>query len=153
MRRKSLNTATCPVARSLDVIGDWWTLLIVREAFKGASRFSEFQRGLGLAKNILSNRLRKMLADGILELRPAAAGGSHREYHLTHKGMQLRLVLLALRQWGEDNLFVSGEQMTTFVDSHTGQSLKRLRPIRQDGTEVGFNDLVAKLVVAGESVN
>ena len=57
MRRKSLNTATCPVARSLDVIGDWWTLLIVREAFKGASRFSEFQQGLGLAKNILSSQI------------------------------------------------------------------------------------------------
>jgi DNA-binding HxlR family transcriptional regulator len=153
MRRKSLNTATCPVARSLDVIGDWWTLLIVREAFKGASRFSEFQQGLGLAKNILSSRLRKMLADGILELRPAAAGGSHLEYHLTHKGIQLRLILIALRQWGEDNLFVSGEPMTTFVDSQTGQSLKRLRPIRQDGTEVGFRDLVTKLVVAGEGVD
>ncbi len=104
MRRVSLGGADCPVARSLDEIGDWWTLLIVREAFHGARRFGEFQKGLGLAKNILSSRLRKMVADGILELRPAAGGGAHHEYHLTEKGIRLRVVLVALRQWGEDHL-------------------------------------------------
>jgi DNA-binding HxlR family transcriptional regulator len=126
MRRTNLGRALCPVARSLDEIGDWWTLLIVRDAFQGARRFGEFQRGLGLAKNILSARLRKMVADGILEMRPAADGGTHNEYHLTEKGLGLRVILIALRQWGEDNLFREGEPMTVAVDRTAGEPIGRL---------------------------
>jgi DNA-binding HxlR family transcriptional regulator len=83
MRRTCLKTAKCPVARSLDVVGDWWTLLIVRDALKGTRRFGEFQKSLGMAKNILSARLREMVAAGIMEIRPAEDGSAHNEYHLT----------------------------------------------------------------------
>ncbi|MDU3890116.1 MAG: helix-turn-helix domain-containing protein, partial [Serratia liquefaciens] len=72
MKRKSLEDAPCPVACTLDVIGDWWSLLIVRDAFDGVRRFSEFQKGLGMAKNILSTRLRTLVAQGILEIAPAS---------------------------------------------------------------------------------
>jgi DNA-binding HxlR family transcriptional regulator len=81
VRRTNLGRVCCPVARSLDEIGDWWTLLTVRDAFHGARRFGEFQHGVVLAKNILSARLRNMVADGILNLwvtshprRPASVG-------------------------------------------------------------------------------
>lgn len=75
MKRKSLEDAQCPVARTLDVLGDWWSLLIIRDAFDGISRFSEFQKNLGMAKNILSTRLRTLVAQGFckLALPPMAA--------------------------------------------------------------------------------
>jgi len=75
-----------PVARSLDAIGDWWSLLIVRNAFSGQRRFGEFQKSLGMAKNILTVRLRKLVGCGILEIVPASDGSAYQEYVLTKKG-------------------------------------------------------------------
>ena len=103
MRRTSLKSANCPVARSLDVIGDWWSLLIVRDAFRGLRRFSQFQKSLGLARNILTARLRGLVTDGILRAVPASDGSAYQEYVLTHKGRDLLPVLVALRQWGMRN--------------------------------------------------
>jgi DNA-binding HxlR family transcriptional regulator len=141
MRRTNLGREPCPVARSLDEIGDWWTLLIVREAFHGLCRFSEFQKRLGLAKNILAARLKKMVATGILERRPAADGSSHDEYHLTEKGLRLRVVLIALRQWGEDNLFEDGEPMKIMVRKTTGDSIGRLRITSRNGRPISPLDI------------
>ncbi len=101
MQRRSLNDSTCPVARSLDSIGDWWTLLIVRDAMLGVRRFSDFQRSLGLARNVLSARLKKMVADGVMTMAPSTDGTSYQEYQLTKKGEALLPVLVAMRQWGE----------------------------------------------------
>ncbi|CAI2929385.1 Uncharacterized HTH-type transcriptional regulator yybR [Serratia entomophila] len=100
MKRKSLEDAQCPVARTLDVIGEWWSLLIVRDAFDGVRRFSEFQKGLGMAKNILSTRLRTLVAHGVLEVVPASDGSAYQEYALTAKGRALFPVIVGLRQWG-----------------------------------------------------
>ncbi|WP_158808001.1 helix-turn-helix domain-containing protein [Beijerinckia sp. L45] len=149
MRRTDLGGANCPIARSLDEIGDWWTLMIVRDAFRGARRFSEFQRGLGLAKNILSVRLRKMLDDGILELVPAAGGGAHREYQLTDKGLRLRVILVAIRQWGEDHLFEAGEPMMVMVGKEDGQPIGRLRLTSKDGRSIDPWDIDVKDGVRG----
>ncbi|MDN5681867.1 MAG: helix-turn-helix transcriptional regulator, partial [Ewingella sp.] len=74
MKRTRMDDSVCPATRSLDLIGDWWTLLIVRDAMIGLTRFSEFQRSLGAAKNILSTRLKSMVAEGILRIEPAADG-------------------------------------------------------------------------------
>src|SRR5215813_2466577 len=100
MRRTNLSGADCPVARSLDVVGDWWSLLVVRDASLGLRRFGEFQRSLGLAKNILAARLRALVEGGIFTLEPAADGSAYQEYVLTDKGRALRPVLDALRVWG-----------------------------------------------------
>jgi DNA-binding HxlR family transcriptional regulator len=137
MRRTSLKNEKCPVARSLDVVGDWWTLLIVRDALKGARRFNEFQKSLGCAKNILSTRLRAMVEAGILEVRDASDGGTHSEYHLTRSGEQLQVVLVALRQWGEQNLFGHGEPMMVAVDAKNKQRLPRLQLTTTDGRGLG----------------
>ncbi|MET1026073.1 MAG: helix-turn-helix domain-containing protein [Dongiaceae bacterium] len=153
MRRTSMDDANCPVARSLDAIGDWWTLLIVREAFNGARRFGDFQKGLGLAKNILSSRLKQMVAQNILELRPASDGSAYKEYHLTDKGLQLRIVLVALRQWGADNLFSPGEPMLMLVDKKKGAPLRRLSLTAQDGRALAPTEVVVKDGVAGEVVD
>ena len=74
VKRTSLADADCPIARALDVIGDWWSLLIVRDALLGRRRFGEFQKSLGLAKNILTTRLRTLVDRGLLELAPASDG-------------------------------------------------------------------------------
>ncbi len=124
--RKSLSGNYCPSARSLDVIGDWWSLLIVRDAFDGLTRFGEFQKSLGIAKNILAQRLRTLVERGILASVPAANGGAHQEYRLTDMGRDLFPVMVALRQWGERYLFEPGEPHSKLVERDTG------RPIRLD---------------------
>jgi DNA-binding HxlR family transcriptional regulator len=144
MKRTSLGDAICPVARSLDEIGDWWTLLIVRDAFQGKKRFSEFQKSLGLAKNILSARLRHLTAKGIMEKRPSVDAAGRGEYYLTEKGRRLRLVLIALRQWGEDNLFAEGEQMLVAHD-RADRPIARLKLINQDGRPLELEEIVVTL--------
>ena len=100
MRRTRFADDACPVARAVDVVGDWWSILIVRDALIGKRRFGEFQTSLGVAKNILTDRLRKLVAAGVLEQVPAADGSSYREYALTERGRALLPVLVALGQWG-----------------------------------------------------
>ena len=140
-RRKSWEEAACPVARSLDAIGDWWSLLIVRDAFLGKRRFGEFQTSLGLAKNILCARLRKLVAHGVLEAGPASDGSAYQEYALTEKGRRLYLVLVALRQWGESFLFKEGELDLLLVDRESRQPVKPLELRSQDGRLLGPADL------------
>src|ERR1700754_683689 len=105
MKRKCLEQSDCGVARALDAIGDWWSLLILREAFAGKRRFGEFQKELGVARNILTVRLKKMVGLGIFDLVPASDGTAFHEYALTEKGRGLYIVLAALRQWGESCLY------------------------------------------------
>lgn len=146
MKRKSLEDAPCPVARTLDVIGDWWSLLIVRDAFDGVRRFSEFQKGLGMAKNILSTRLRTLVAQGILEIAPASDGSAYQEYILTDKGQALFPVIVGLRQWGEDHLFAEQEAHSTLVESDSGQPIPRMTPIGSVGqTLTPLNTRVVKV--------
>jgi len=141
MKRKSLDTANCPIARTLDVIGDWWSLLIVRDAFLGKRRFSEFHKSLGLAKNILCMRLQKLVSHGIFEAVPSLCGSAYQEYALTEKGRRLYLVLVALRQWGESFLFKEGEVDLLLVDRESGQPVKPLELRSQDGRLLGPADL------------
>ncbi len=102
VKRRSLEHDACPIARSLDAIGDWWSLLIIRDAFLGVRRFSEFQTSLGLARNILTVRLRTLVEQDILTTAPASDGSAYREYVLTPKGRGLFPILVALRQWSEE---------------------------------------------------
>jgi DNA-binding HxlR family transcriptional regulator len=141
MKRKSLDKENCPLARTLDVIGDWWTLLIVRDAFFGKRRFGEFQTSLGLAKNILSTRLRKLVSHGVLKVGPASDGSAYQEYTLTEKGYRLFIVLVALRQWGESCLLEKGECDLLLVDRESGRPVKPLELRSQDGRLLGPADL------------
>lgn len=126
VRRVSLADAACPVARCLDAIGDWWSLLIVRDALDGVRRFSEFQRGLRVSKGILAARLRDLVALGILETAPASDGSAYQEYLLTDKGRDLFPVVVGLRQWGEAHCFARGEPHSVLVERTTGQPVSRL---------------------------
>ncbi|MBE8717291.1 winged helix-turn-helix transcriptional regulator [Cellvibrio polysaccharolyticus] len=123
----------CPVARSVNLVGDRWSLLIVRDAFDGTRRFSDFQRGLGMARNILSDRLRKLVEAGIFETRDASDGTAYQEYVLTARGESLFPVVVALRQWGEQHLFNTGERHSVLIDKQTGEPLSLMRPVGRDG--------------------
>ncbi len=101
MKRRSLANASCPVARTLDVVGEWWTLLILRDVFHGKHRFDDLQAGSEVPRNVLTVRLQALITDGILERRPYQARPARFEYHLTQKGRELYPVLAALRVWGD----------------------------------------------------
>lgn len=135
-RRQQMNAEPCPVARSVDVIGDHWSLLIVRDAFDGMHRFGDFHRSLGVARNILSDRLRKLVDAGILETRAASDGTAYQEYALTPKGESLFPILVALRQWGERQLFARGEAHSTLIETRTGKPLAYMEPKDSDGNGV-----------------
>lgn len=140
VKRVSLWDAGCPVARALDVIGDWWSLLIIRDAFDGVRRFSEFQAGLGIAKGMLAMRLRDLTERGILQTAPASDGSAYKEYVLTEKGRGLYLVIVALRQWGEDHLYGADEPRSSLIDIASGAPVARLELRAQDGRPLGWSD-------------
>ncbi|SOD91661.1 winged helix-turn-helix transcriptional regulator [Caenispirillum bisanense] len=145
--RKSLKTDHCPSARSLDVIGDWWSLLIVRDAFDGMTRFGEFQKSLGIAKNILTDRLRTLVARGILEAVPTGETGTRSAYRLTPVGRDLFPVMVALRQFGERHLFTADEAHSVLVDRESGRPV-HLEVRAEDGRLVGPDDTVIRKVPA-----
>ena len=124
---------TCPVARSVDLIGDRWSLLIVRDAFDGVRRFGDFQSGLGVARSVLTNRLKNLVEAGIFDVRPASDGTSYQEYVLTAKGQSLFPVVVAFRQWAEQYLFEADEARSQLVDTVTGQPLGLMQPVTVQG--------------------
>lgn len=135
-----LGRSTCPVSRTVDIVGDKWTLMILRDAFEGATRFSQLQRSLGVAKNILSNRLHQLVAADVLAVRPDAGGSAYHEYVLTNRGRELFHLVVALREWGADNAFDDDEPRTTFVDDRSGATLPRLRYETPDGVAIRPED-------------
>lgn len=140
VKRISLASADCPVARALDVIGDWWSLLIIRDAFDGIRRFGEFQSGLGIAKGILATRLRDLVERGVLGMEPASDGSAYRDYVLTERGRGLFLVIVALRQWGEDNLYRLDERHSLLVDTTKNEPVAHLELRSNDGRVLHWND-------------
>ena len=140
MKRTSLEKAECPIARSLDAIGDWWSLLIIRDAVLGKRRFGEFQKSIGLAKNILTVRLRALVNQGILKTAPASDGSAYQEYVLTAKGRGVFPVLVALRQWSEE--FSGGPEgfATLLVDRGKGRPVRKLELRSEDGRLLEFGE-------------
>jgi DNA-binding HxlR family transcriptional regulator len=103
MRHDALSSMPCAIARSMAILGERWTLIVLREAFMRARRFEDYQQGTGIARNILTDRLNKLVDHGILERRPYAEhpGRTLYEYRLTDKGLDLYPVLVSLMQWGD----------------------------------------------------
>jgi DNA-binding HxlR family transcriptional regulator len=117
---------SCPVARTVDIVGDKWSLLIIRDAFDGIRRFNQFQRDLGIAKNILAARLRDLVHAGILRVEDSPGGSAYQEYVLTEKGEDLFDLIVSLRQWGQEHAFAPGEPHSVLVDAATGKPVPRL---------------------------
>lgn len=101
MRRTSFAQWPCSVARTMDLLGDWWTPLVLREAFYGITRFDEFQQGLGIARNTLADRLRRLVDEGLLEKRPYQSDPVRHDYVLTEMGRDFFPVLAAMSRWGD----------------------------------------------------
>ncbi|MGW7068714.1 winged helix-turn-helix transcriptional regulator [Streptomyces sp. NPDC054855] len=147
--KEALATAACPVARAVDVVGDRWSLLIIRDVFDGTRRFGALQRSLGASRNILTDRLRTLVAQGVLETRPASDGTAYSEYILTDKGADLFTILVALRQWGEGHLFAEGEAHSLLLDTDSRRPISPLAPLDADGRPVSHqNSYVYKLADA-----
>jgi DNA-binding HxlR family transcriptional regulator len=101
VRHKSFEEMECSVAQALEVVGEWWTMLIVRDCFLGVTRFEDFHQRLGISRNILTDRLNHLADTGVLVRVPYQEHPARYDYRLTDKGRDLWLVLTALRQWGD----------------------------------------------------
>ncbi|MFT3787596.1 MAG: helix-turn-helix domain-containing protein [Tepidisphaeraceae bacterium] len=142
MKKKCLANAECPLARAYGAIGDWWSLLIVtRILLGGATRFSQIQECLGMAKNILTARLKQLIENGILERVPASDGSSYHEYVPTARGKDLYRVVVALRQWGERHYYTGEELPNELVDALKNQPIAPVEVRAADGRVLGPDDL------------
>jgi DNA-binding HxlR family transcriptional regulator len=124
MRRTRFDDWPCPIARTTDLMGDWWTPIIMREAFSGRRRFEQFHEALGLSRAVLTQRLNRLVDQGLLERvvyeeRPVRA-----EYRLTDKGRAFWDVLAAMWRWGDDWLFDGDRGPVTLVDRDTGEEVR-----------------------------
>jgi len=144
VKRTSFEGDACPIARSLEAIGDWWSLLIIREALFGVRRFGEFQSKLGMAKNILSARLHSLVDHGILETAPASDGSAYQEYVLTPKGRGTFPILVALRQWSEEFDDHPEQIATILVDRDKGRPVRKLEMHAEDGRLLSPADTMVK---------
>jgi DNA-binding HxlR family transcriptional regulator len=144
MGRKRFVNTNCGVGQALEAVGDWWSLMIVRDAFFGIRRFSDFAKSLGVAKNILTTRLDHLVAHGIFEKVDVGSMGTHFEYQLTDKGEALLPVLIALREWSDEWVFGRGNEPLIVRDRKTGRRIPRLRVSNADGVALSFRDLRAE---------
>jgi DNA-binding HxlR family transcriptional regulator len=120
MRKVDLSEMPCPIARSLDVIGEWWTLVIVRDALRGATRFEDFRQA-GISDNILSARLRRLVEEGVFERHRYQEHPERFEYHLTEKGRDLMTVIGAIALWGIK--WTPGPQVNRMIHDDCGHGL------------------------------
>lgn len=118
MRRTSLAHWPCSIARTMDLLGDWWTPLVLREAFYGIRRFDAFQSSLGIARNTLADRLRRLVETGLLEKRPYQTEPVRHDYVLTEMGRDFYGVLLTMNRWGDR--WLTGEEGPPVVFHHDG---------------------------------
>jgi DNA-binding HxlR family transcriptional regulator len=130
---------SCPLPAAVELIGEKWAFLILRGALNGLKHFEEFQAGLGIARNILSDRLSKMVAGGILERKPDPDDGRRVIYSLTPKGEGLLPVVLALRQWGED--WGYGSMKVVLADRRDGKPVRKIGVQAHDGRDLTLGEL------------
>jgi DNA-binding HxlR family transcriptional regulator len=144
MGRKRFADMNCGIAQALEQFGDWWTLLVVRDAFFGARRFGDFEASLGIAKNILSDRLQRLVEHGIFQKVDVGEAGGRFEYRLTEKGEALLPVLTALREWSDDWVFGRGAEPVIVKDRRTNRRTPRMRVTDADGRPLGRRDLITE---------
>ena len=132
MRHKSFGNMQCPIARSLERVGEWWSILVLRDASLGLTRFDEFQESLGIAPNILTRRLKALVEAGLLERRRYSERPPRDEYVLTQVGHDFRPVLWALLAWGNKHFAPEGASVV-IVDSKTGAQAEPVLVDRKSG--------------------
>ncbi|MBP55737.1 MAG: transcriptional regulator [Marinobacter sp.] len=144
MARKRFDDSNCSVARALNEVGDWWSLLVVLHAMYGPRRFVDFQQELGIARNILCDRLSRLVDNQVLKKVEVGEHGSRCEYRLTEKGRDLFPIVVALRQWG-DKWNPSPEQAPLDLrDRETGKPIRQIEVQNIDGQPLSVRDVFVK---------
>ena len=138
MLKREYEGQVCSIARTLEVVGDRWTLLIVRDVFLGNRRFDELLDSLGIASNVLTDRLNRLVDEGILERVAYSERPLRHEYKLTPKGKELRVPLLALMEWGDRHL---SEKPPRVARRRSDRASVSVRVVAKDGAEVPYGDL------------
>ena len=139
----------CPVARTLDVVGEWWTLLIVRDALLGARRFEDF-KATGIADNILAARQKRLVEEGIFERRPYLDHPARHEYLLTEKGRGLGLVLAALRSWGR--AWTRGKDLSRLSHGEAGHEVSVKMYCQECGRSLTVDEIRPSRAMTGGGV-
>ena len=139
MKLKSFDHMNCSLAQTLSVVGERWSLLIIRDASFGVSRFDDFQKSLGVARNMLSTRLKQLTEAGILVRTPDEQGRF--EYRLTEKGWDLMPVLLAMTHWGDRHMPPEQGERVTFVDKSKGRPIAPMAIRDADGKVLKYNEI------------
>lgn len=135
-RRVDLSTFECSVARTLEVVGDKWSILVLRDAFYGVRRFEDFTRDLGIARNVLADRLARLVEGGVLERRQYQAHPPRFEYPLTAKGRDLLPVLLTMMHWGDTWEEREGDAPVTLIHAVCGNATHALAACADCGGEL-----------------
>ncbi|MES2698390.1 MAG: helix-turn-helix domain-containing protein [Pseudomonadota bacterium] len=140
LRESLKEIATCGLPSALEVMGERWSFLLLRAAFNGLKHFEEFSNELGIARNILSNRLARLVEHGVMTRQPCADDRRKVEYCLTPKGVDLLPAMLALRQWGERYGGNVNSELV-LVDARNGEPVSPITIHAADGRELGWHDL------------
>lgn len=140
MSRTNVFDTNCPVARVTELIGEPWTLMVLREAFLGTRHFNAFERELGIARNILADRLKKLVEAGLMDRQPSATDRRAVEYRLSPAGRALFPVLIGLTQWASEHL-CKGEHAIRFIERETGQDIAPLAVQSQNGRPLELKDI------------
>jgi len=149
MQHADFSRMQCPIARSLERVGEWWSILILRDAFTGLTRFDQFQKNLDIAPNTLTRRLNELVESGLLERRLYNAKPKRYEYVLTERGRDFRPVVWAFIQWGNKHFSPEGESVV-IVDAKTGERAEPMFIDRVTGKALEFPDFK---VTAGPAAN
>src|SRR5581483_6988856 len=153
MQRTTFADMPCPVARSLERVGEWWSILILRDAFYGLTRFDEFQKSLEIAPNMLTRRLNALVEGGLLERRRYREHPPRDEYVLTARGRAFRPVMLAMLDWGNRHFAPEGASVQ-LVERATGRLAEPVLVDRVSGKRVDGPDfIVVAGPAAGEATN
>jgi DNA-binding HxlR family transcriptional regulator len=139
VKLKPFDNMNCALAKTLDIIGERWTLLILRDAFCGTRRFDEFRHNLGIARNILTVRLKRLVSEGIMERRPLDSG--RYEYVLTNKGLDLQPVLLSMTHWGDRYKPSPKGRRMIFIERASGQPIADMSVRSTDGRALAPRDI------------
>ena len=139
MKTKSFSEMRCSIARTLDLVGSWWALLIIRDAMMGARRFKHFEKSLGIAKNTLTTRLNQLIEAGIMDKVAGSNGSAFDEYVLTPQGRELAPVMIALSQWGDKWAPHVKGPSTEIIDAQDGEPLSQIWPRGRDGAPLSLD--------------
>ena len=145
MKRKSYNEMPCPIAQCLELIGEWWSMLIIRDSFRGLKRFDEFQKSLGIAPNILTRRLNDLVDSRILERQNYGESTKRYEYVLSKQGKDLYPVMVVMFKWGDKYAPPKGIK-SHVINIKTGEIAEPILIDKRTGHEMIFDEYKATFV-------